>query len=68
MTTPADTLVLIGPMGAGKTSIGKRVARALGVGFYDSDAGRMLVRWAFCKRPEMIQEALGRLAAADLHA
>jgi N-succinyldiaminopimelate aminotransferase len=37
-------------------------------GFYDSDAGRMLVRWAFCKRPEVIQEALARLTRADLHA
>jgi shikimate kinase len=31
-------IVLIGPMGAGKTSIGKRVAKSLGVSFYDSDA------------------------------
>jgi N-succinyldiaminopimelate aminotransferase len=30
--------------------------------FYDDpDAGRPLVRWAFCKRPEVIDEALGRL-------
>lgn len=36
MTEPA--LVLVGPMGAGKTSIGRRVARALGVGFADTDA------------------------------
>jgi shikimate kinase len=35
MTTPA--IVLIGPMGAGKTSVGKRVAKALEVPFYDSD-------------------------------
>lgn len=35
MTSPA--VVLIGPMGAGKTSIGKRVAKRLGVTFYDSD-------------------------------
>jgi len=33
-----SAIVLIGPMGAGKTSIGKRVARALGVPFSDSDA------------------------------
>jgi N-succinyldiaminopimelate aminotransferase len=31
--------------------------------FYDSDAGRPLVRWAFCKRPEVISEALERLEA-----
>ncbi len=36
-------------------------------GFYDDqDAGRHLVRWAFCKRREVITEAVGRLAAADL--
>lgn len=30
--------------------------------FYDDlDAGRPLVRWAFCKRPEVIAEALDRL-------
>ncbi len=34
----ASAIVLIGPMGAGKTSIGKRVARSLGVPFSDSDA------------------------------
>jgi N-succinyldiaminopimelate aminotransferase len=32
--------------------------------FYDDvEAGRPLVRWAFCKRPEVISEALDRLAA-----
>ena len=36
MTGPA--IVLIGPMGAGKTSIGKRVAKQLGLRFLDSDA------------------------------
>lgn len=34
---PGGAVVLIGPMGAGKTSIGKRVARALGRGFVDTD-------------------------------
>lgn len=30
-------VVLIGPMGAGKTSVGRRVARALGASFSDTD-------------------------------
>ncbi len=29
--------------------------------FYDSDAGRSLVRFAFCKRPEVLDEAVRRL-------
>ena len=43
-------------------------------GFYDPDhaeadhPGRHLVRWAFCKRPEVLEEALERLAGADLSA
>lgn len=37
MTAPRRAIVLIGPMGAGKTSIGRRAAKALGVEFYDSD-------------------------------
>ena len=32
----------------------------------DPEAGRQLVRWAFCKQREVIEEALSRLAAADL--
>lgn len=36
--------------------------------FYDDpDAGRHLVRWAFCKEPAVIEEGVRRLAAADLH-
>lgn len=34
---PAPNLVLIGPMGAGKTSIGKRLATRLGLVFVDCD-------------------------------
>jgi N-succinyldiaminopimelate aminotransferase len=36
--------------------------------FYDSDAGRQLVRWAFCKERGVIEEGLRRLSAADLSA
>ena len=35
-------VVVIGPMGAGKSSVGKRVAKALGVPFSDTD--RLIVR------------------------
>ncbi|MBM7463041.1 shikimate kinase [Microbacterium dextranolyticum] len=40
MTGPA--IVLVGPMGAGKTSVGRRVARALERGFVDTD--KLVVR------------------------
>ena len=37
--------------------------------FYDdAEAGRHLVRWAFCKEPAVIDEGLRRLEAADLAA
>lgn len=44
MTNSADgplTLVLVGPMGAGKTSVGRRVGKILGAAFVDTD--RLLV-------------------------
>jgi len=34
---PASNIILIGPMGAGKTSIGKRLAGLLGLHFVDAD-------------------------------
>ncbi|GAA0972578.1 putative N-succinyldiaminopimelate aminotransferase DapC [Nocardioides aquaticus] len=35
--------------------------------FYDDeDASRHLVRWTFCKRTEVLEDALARLAGADL--
>ena len=34
---PAPNLVLVGPMGAGKTSIGRRLASQLGLEFVDAD-------------------------------
>ena len=36
----------------------------LGVFYENTEAGRSLVRWAFCKRPEVLDEALARLRAA----
>ncbi|WP_110181170.1 pyridoxal phosphate-dependent aminotransferase [Nocardioides solisilvae] len=37
--------------------------------FYDdADEGRHLVRWAFCKQPDVIREGVRRLAAAELRA
>jgi shikimate kinase len=33
----AQNIILVGPMGAGKTTIGKQLARQLGRTFYDSD-------------------------------
>ena len=35
-------------------------------GFYDTESGRQLVRWAFCKERDVIGEGVRRLAAADL--
>jgi N-succinyldiaminopimelate aminotransferase len=34
--------------------------------FHDSRAGDHLVRWAFCKEVDVIEEGLRRLAGADL--
>jgi len=36
--------------------------------FDDQDAGRHLVRWAFCKDAAVLEDAVARLQAADLHA
>lgn len=37
-TARTGALVLVGPMGAGKTSVGRRVAKQLGLPFVDTDA------------------------------
>ncbi|MFT4230981.1 MAG: shikimate kinase, partial [Microbacterium sp.] len=34
---PGPAIVLVGPMGAGKTSVGRRVAKRLGLPFTDTD-------------------------------
>ena len=36
----------------------------LGVFYSNTETGRSLVRWAFCKRPEVLDEALARLRTA----
>ena len=36
MTRP-NNIILIGPMGAGKTTIGRQLAKKLSVSFFDSD-------------------------------
>lgn len=36
---PAPNVVLVGPPGAGKSTIGRKLARELGVELYDTDAG-----------------------------
>ncbi|GAA0634009.1 pyridoxal phosphate-dependent aminotransferase [Sporichthya brevicatena] len=40
------------------------VAIPLGVFYDDPEPGRSLVRWAFCKRPEVLDDALARLRVA----
>lgn len=35
--TPARSIFLVGPMGSGKTAVGRRLARTLGLEFIDSD-------------------------------
>lgn len=37
-TQPLASVFLVGPMGSGKTAVGRRLARRLGYGFVDSDA------------------------------
>ena len=39
------------------------VAIPTSVFYDDEDAGRHLVRFAFCKRPEVLDEAVSRLKA-----
>lgn len=37
MTIKAQNIILIGPMGSGKTTVGKKIARLLKMDFYDVD-------------------------------
>ncbi len=62
-------VVLIGPMGAGKTSVGRRVARTLGLPFADTD--KLVVRdhgpipELFARHGEAHFRALERAAVAE---
>jgi shikimate kinase len=63
------SLVLIGPMGSGKSRIGKRIARLLEVGFVDTDkvivAGHGPIAAIFEAHGEPHFRALERAAVAD---
>lgn len=67
--TSSGPVVLIGPMGAGKTSIGKKLSRRLGVAFRDSD--RIVVQRhgpiadLFARHGEQHFRGLERDAVAD---
>ena len=37
MQSTANNIILVGPMGSGKTTIGKRLSKSLGLEFFDSD-------------------------------
>jgi shikimate kinase len=71
MTSAADplTLVLVGPMAAGKTSVGRRVARRLGVAFVDTDkrivAAHGPIPTIFAEHGESHFRDLERAAVAD---
>jgi len=69
MTSPSETVVLIGPMGAGKTSIGKKVARALHLPFFDTDAAVVRdhgpIEQLFVERGEAHFRAVERAAVIE---
>ncbi len=69
MTSRSEAVVLIGPMGAGKTSVGRRVAKALGRPFFDTDIAVKLehgpIEELFATRGEPYFRALERAAVAQ---
>jgi shikimate kinase len=62
MTPKKSVVVLIGPMGVGKTTIGKKLAKALGLPFRDTDA---LVVQKHGSIPELF-ETIGETGFRDL--
>ena len=62
----APAIVLIGPMGAGKSSVGRRLAKALDLPFYDSDSAVVAahgpIETIFVERGEAAFRALEREA------
>jgi shikimate kinase len=69
MSGLSDAVVLIGPMGSGKTSIGKKAARALGLPFFDTDAAVVRdhgpIEQLFVEHGEPYFRALERAAVAE---
>lgn len=54
MNRDRSTIVLVGPMGAGKSTVGRQLAKRLSVGFHDSDA--CIERFAGMTIPEIFAE------------
>jgi shikimate kinase len=65
----SPSVVLVGPMGAGKTKVGRRVARLLGVDFVDTDktivAAHGPITQIFEQHGEPAFRALERAAVVD---
>lgn len=58
---PAQKLILIGPMGAGKTTLGKILSTELGWPYFDNDS-------EMTRRYGHSQEQLASMSVAELHA
>jgi N-succinyldiaminopimelate aminotransferase len=71
VTRPEATYFATADVGGDAVQFCRELPRRAGVVaipssvFYDTDAGRSYVRFAFCKRPDVLGEALRRLAVAD---
>jgi N-succinyldiaminopimelate aminotransferase len=69
VTRPEATYFALADVGRDAVAFCRELPRRAGVVaipcsvFYDTDAGHSYVRFAFCKRPEVLEEALRRLAA-----